>query len=617
MDVTLPDGRVIAGVPDGITKGELMRRVGAMDKQVREDRIAKLRADNPGEYDPSSAEWQRRYGPGEAGVLANIGAGIASLSQGVQQIAGMFGIGDGVSDEDVREKRRIDEQAAGDSWTNKGLQLAGEVGPTMAIPVGAAARPLMAGGKILWGPVSRLLGASAAGGAAGAALSPVTSDESRAANMATAGVIGAVVPGAGAAVPAGARGVRKLLTEGGARTRAIEAIADAIPGSEGAALAEKLKNYKRPTLRGESVDVPISAAQASGDARLAQKEAFSRSRPSTQPGWHDFDAATNAARFDQVTGMAPSELRLERLNAVRQGRTAPMREQALQEAAQRGRFAEPVLDHVQGVLEGATGGNKAVQSVANHVRRAIGPDAVGEVTPQRMYAVRKELAEKLSGRSAIGDELGAATKEARAETTAMIKAIDDALAGGAKEGSTWGGYLSEFSNRSKPITSGRASRDILEKIETKPLRGTTPEVTAAGYGQAVRQFGEGKYGSKFTPEAATDAENFLQHLKQAEAASRTRKSAATMGGGSITNTDQLLGAAVTKAIHSLPGVGGYASRMGEINREAVERHMAALLQSPGALGDALRALPPDRLRGVYGAVLRASGIGAGIEGATQ
>ena len=246
----------------------------------------------------------------------------------------------------------------------------------------------------------------------------------------------------------------------------------------------------------------------------------------------------------------------------------------------------------------------------------LGADAAGAVTPQRLYEVRKVLASKLSGPSAIGDELAASAKGARAETTAMIAAVDDALAGGAKAGSAWGDYLAEYGARSKPITSGRAQRDVLEKIEQKPLRGTTPEVTAAGYGQAVRQFGQGQYGGKLTPEAALDAENFLDHLKQAEAASRTRKGAATMGGGSITNTDQLLAAGVTKLIHSLPAVGGYATRIGEINREAVEREMARLLQSPTQLGDALRALPPDRLRGVYGEVLRGAGVGAGVESAS-
>lgn len=113
-----------------------------------------------------------------------------------------------------------------------------------------------------------------------------------------------------------------------------------------------------------------------------------------------------------------------------------------------------------------------------------------------------------------------------------------------------------------------------------------------------------------------DADCLPDRLKQAEAASRTRKLSATIGGGSITNADQLLAAGVTKLIHSLPGVGGYASRLGDLNRVAVEQHMARLLQSPGELSDALRARPPDRLNAVYAQVQRASGVGAAAEAAT-
>src|SRR5438445_5172862 len=47
------------------------------------------------------------------------------------------------------------------------------------------------------------------------------------------------------------------------------------------------------------------------------------------------------------------------------------------------------------------------------------------------------------------------------------------------------------------------------------------------------------HGNQLDDVAGADAQTFLEHLRQAEAASRTRKAAATMG-GSITNTDALL-----------------------------------------------------------------------------
>jgi hypothetical protein len=86
-----------------------------------------------------------------------------------------------------------------------------------------------------------------------------------------------------------------------------------------------------------------------------------------------------------------------------------------------------------------------------------------------------------------------------------------------------------------------------------------------------------------------------------------------MGGGSITNTDQLLAAGLKRFIEALPGVGGYAGRMTELNREAVERELAKLLQSPTELGAALRALPERQRAQVLDEALRASGMAGAAE----
>lgn len=541
-------------------------------------------------------------------VAANWSAGYGNLAQGLQQLAGKAGIGPGVRDEDIRDKRERDRYLAEGTSGGKALQIASEVLPSMAVPGAAYGRAVQALPYVAkTGPVTQLLAAGAAGGAAGAALSPTTEDESRAANMAIAGTVGAVIPGAGATVAPTLRGARKLLTEGGATTRAVEAIAEPIPRQRVIELAERLRyGAPMPTVRGKAVDVPSSAAQASGDPYLAQGEAFSRSRPSTQPNWAAFDTAQNAQRFDVLQRMTPSDLRLERLDRVRAGRTGPMRDQALAEAAAAPDFAGPVTRSAKELLEGASGANPAVQTVARYVARELGEDAGGVVTPARLYEVRKVLAAKLSGPSAIGDELSAAAKGAQRETRAMIASIDDAL--DSASSGKWSPYLREYSERSQPITSGRAQRDALEKIERKPLRGNTPEVTAAGYGSAMRQATEGKFGDKLTDTARTDADAFLDHLRQAEAASRTRKGAATMGGGSITNTDQQLAGLTLRVIEALPGVGGYAKRIGDYNRDAVEREMARLLQSPGELGSALRALPDGQRQRVLDEALRASGL---------
>ncbi|MFT3955645.1 MAG: hypothetical protein QM722_15040 [Piscinibacter sp.] len=573
------DGITVDGIPDNIAPDapELRQRVASVRLQRRRE-SPEYKADAEASR---AAERDRLMRQNVADMslperwAANWSAGYGNLAQGIDQLLGKVGIGRGVSDEDIREKRERDRYLREGTPGGASLQLQSEVLPSLAMPAGMFARPIAAAARVApLGPTSQLLGASAAGGAANAALSPVTSEESRGANAAIAAGIGAAIPGAGAAVPAAVRGGRKLLTESGAQQRAVDYLADHL-GDASPRVLELLGARKSPTLRGAPVEVPTSAAQATGDAHLAQLEAYSRSKPSTQPDWADFDAGQNAQRYEVLQRMTPSETRLARQDAVRAGRTAPMYKEALDEAAQRGGYVEPVLTYIDDALSSAASANPSVRSMLAYAKRELSDEVV---SPKRLQVIRQTLASKVHGPVAIGDELGSAAKGAKAETLGLIGTIDDALDAAAN--GKWKPAQREFAERSKPVTSGRALRDALEKIEQKPLRGTTPEVTAAGYSSAMRQATQSKYGDKLTPEARSDADAFQEHLRQAEAASRTRKTAATMGGGSITNTDTLLAAAVTKAIHAIPGVGGYATRIGDMNREAFERELAKLLQSP-------------------------------------
>jgi hypothetical protein len=606
------DGIQIDNIPDEIPRDsdQLKARVQQARMQRHQQspefqaKVAAQREADRALYDPTAGMSVPEK------LAANWSAGYGNLQQGIDQLLGKIGIGPGVTDEQIAEKRARDAQlAASLPYWGKAAQTTSEVLPTLAIPTGAI--PARVAGTML-GPATRLLAGSAAGSATQAALSPVTSDESRPLNMTTAAVLGAAIPGAGMAAPAAVSGGRKLLTEAGSKARALEIVADAL-GPEGKPFLDRLGAYEAPTLKGQPVDIPTSAAQATGDARIAQLEAASRSRPSTQPDWADFDAAQAAQRFDLLQQMTPSPLRLQRLDLARDLATGGMREGALTAAGEAGNFAEPVLQHAQTLLEGASGANPAVKTVAKYVSGELGDDAAGAITPARLYEVRKVLASKLSGPSAIGDDLSAAAKGAQRETRGMIEAIDASL-DAASQGQ-WRPYLSEYASRSQPVQSAAAMQGILGKIEDKPLIGSTPQMTYAGVSQAARQFGEGQFGSKLTPEAGGDVQALLDHLRQSEAASRTRKLAATQGGGSITNTDQQLAQTAAKMIEGAPVIGGYAKRVREYNADQVDRILAQLLQDPQALGPQLRALidaggGTSARRQLLEQALRASGQGA-------
>lgn len=113
MDVRLPNGQLIRGVPDGTAKEDIQRKAIAAglateaDFPVQESVRERLMREQPGEYDPSSPEWQAKYGP-TAGTgpvqrfFEGAGAGMSDLAYGAGQLVGL------VDPEDVREKQRID-----------------------------------------------------------------------------------------------------------------------------------------------------------------------------------------------------------------------------------------------------------------------------------------------------------------------------------------------------------------------------------------------------------------------------------------------------------------------------------------------------------------------------
>ena len=104
-------------------------------------RMAALQDRQNAENKRSQAADEKSYGVGEGSVLENIGAGMHRGFQGMGQLVGLS------SGEDVREHDKYREMAAGDSWTNKGLQLAGEIAPQMALGGPTAALGKAALGK--------------------------------------------------------------------------------------------------------------------------------------------------------------------------------------------------------------------------------------------------------------------------------------------------------------------------------------------------------------------------------------------------------------------------------------------------------------------------------------
>jgi hypothetical protein len=107
---------------------------------------------------------------------------------------------------------------------------------------------------------------------------------------------------------------------------------------------------------GRLQDIPTSAAQAAGNPFVVQAEAATRARPGAGGAdWTNFTGDRNAAIYDNVQAMAPSEHALNLRGQIRNVNTSPLRE-AREAAAQAGNYEAPILAHLTD-LAGSDVGN--------------------------------------------------------------------------------------------------------------------------------------------------------------------------------------------------------------------------------------------------------------------
>jgi len=270
--ITAPDGSEYEVTGEG-TEQEALAHVQQAYRPQRD-----LKKENPAEYDPSSREYQERYGPMSGRSFAqNFGEGVGKAfvdtGRGVRQLAIEAGdklnlvsptMTDLVRGETPtqRVRREASETAAQDAaLMDTAGGMTGYVGgqaAMLAVPGGAAAKGVSLAGR---------MGAAAALGGTFANMQPVTSDQTRAGNTA----IGAI---AGAAGEGLAAGVGKVAQASSKVTPEIRELARKAQ-SMGIKLRAEQVSGSRP-LAGVSAaldTIPLSGRDAS---RAAQRSQFNR-----------------------------------------------------------------------------------------------------------------------------------------------------------------------------------------------------------------------------------------------------------------------------------------------------------------------------------------------------
>jgi hypothetical protein len=473
-------------------------------------------------------------------ALTNLGAGFDTAWQGAKQLGQKVGIGGGVGDEELRESRRMKGELAEGTTGGSLFQLAGEVAPTAALPVGASGTLLK----------TALMGAG--GGAAAGALQPVLGDESRLANMAF-GAAG------GAAAPVVVRGATKMLPralggrgEGQVATRAGSRLVKALGGADEAAeVAGKLEAPRRSRL---TRSIPLTAAEKARSPELARVELAARRDAPEQFAELARRQNESIHRAALRAGKEGTEETVSRAASARDAATAPMREEALELASKFSHVSEPLQNNTAEILQRTAKGS-AANRVASHVQSVLETNP----NPAQLYDLRKDLVRRLSGPSQLGDDLSAAVKGADRETMTLVRAIDERLNEAASRkgnaGDLWTRYLDEYTGMSPAVTSARAQQQINQSLtaEGRPLVGDAPETTRHVLKQAVDKFGKNKFGSRLTPEAQGRYSELTDFLAKKEEPMRSMKLGGTGGGGSQT----AMQTAARTAINSkIPIVGG-------------------------------------------------------------
>jgi hypothetical protein len=534
-------------------------------------------------------------------ALINLGAGFDTAWQGAKQLGAKVGLGGGVSDEELTESRRLKQEAAEGTTGGSLIQLAGEVAPTLAIPMGAA------------GSLGRAALMGAGGGAAAGALQPVLTSESRTANT----LLGAA---GGAVAPVAVRGVAKYLPralggrgEGEVATRAGKRLTRALGGS-----SEDVANRLEAPRTGRlTQSVPLTAAQKSGSTELALEEIAARRR--FPEHFAELGRRQNEALHDAVlsAGREGTDLRLERLNAVREGRTAPLREDALQKASAFSHVAEPLQQQVNALRTRSAAGTPQ-RGLADLVERNVAENA----SPEQLYDLRKLLASKLNGPMVPGDEVAAITKGAQKETMAMIEAIDNRLNEAATRKGTsptqFSDYLREYQARSGPVESARAQQLINRDVTQmgRPMVGEAPETTRAVLKRALEKHGVSKkFGTKLEPNAQARYGEVMDVMQQMEEPMRSLKLGGTGGGGSQTamqtGAKAVLNSKVPFAGHAMDMI---SERFGRATQEEVARMMLDPALAARNIRAALQAGRP-LTQGEQAFLMLSRSAGAGVPAA--
>ena len=589
MDVRLPDGTVVTNVPEGISQGELMRRLG---KQQTSALAAKAAASGMSMRD-GAVNWGVELEKQKIDemslperVFKGLGAGFADIPLALRQIFTTDEAKTKQLKQEAADKREVDKYLS--KSTDLGLlpdQVYGVDTPTL----GSTAQFYGKTAPTTLLPAARLAGlrgfASNVGVGAGlSALDPTVEGESRAWNMAMGGAVSGVLPAATSA----AKGVYNSVTRGGGQNKAAEQVAKTL--AEGGADEQTVLRQTIDRLRNaQQGNIPLTTAAQLKDAQLARLEQGSRARNGAN--WYDFDqnqARAVAGAFDDATAEAAD---LAARRATR-GSNWTNNWTAAQAGADAAKFAQD-LPQFRANLDVALRSPEASNPATRAMLEAIASDidrvtAQGiPYTPAHLQQIRANLSAKWHPKNDTAFTKADRSSPAR---LSVMQEVDNILnnATGGKWAGVVGGYAADSKLVEASKAAGRARNQFYDPQTGRVLgvaadpSGDIPKITEAALGRSINA-GKGQ----FSTDAETRLAAILDALRAQNIVQGVKRSA-TAGGGSDTASNLYAAKAAGKVADALGASGSTTAaganmllqKLGEVATANKDRALAEALQNP-------------------------------------
>ena len=572
MDVRLPDGTVIRGVPEGTTQGELMGRVRRMRAEADTAKWqGQIKSDLTGER---SGTEKFRAGAGKA---------FTDLARGAGQLVGL-----GPSGAEVAEQRKMDAPLM-DTGAGFAGNIAGNVAalaPTAFIP-GA----------------NTYAGAALIGGGAGA-LQPAESGTER-----------LMQAGFGAAVAPAALGVTRAAMHGlGGMRAAVQPMTDKGQRSILGALLRKSADGNAAAieqrLAGAAELIPGSQPTAGQVAKSGGIAALERAAAQADPEQYAQRAVSqNMARLSALRGIAKDEGALTAAQRTRESLAGPLYRKAIDEGVDPVAAAS-LKPQITNLLQRMP---KGVMERARDLARIEGRVMGNEGDVAGLHYVKMAIDDVISQQGDKG--LG------KFGERALLTLKDDLLTVLDDLSPTYAQAREVFKKASPPINQMQVGQALLNKLEPALTQGQTPiRMNAEAFARALREgdtlaqkvtgFEGAKLDQVMTPRQMKILESLRQDLaRSAEAASLGRGVGSNtfqnlaqenlMQAAGIQNLPQLLSRPVQLTNYVLRSV--YGSANDEMKRKLAQALLdpkaSAQLMQEGLPGPTTQALSELLRRG--------------------